>query len=64
MKKHVIGKGWLLPEHLHRGLTEVSLKWGLSSLPHSALINKKGEIIWRGDPESIDLQEYINDLLE
>ena len=63
MKNHVTAKGWLLPEHLHRGTTQVSTVWGVSGVPHCALINKKGDIVWRGHPASIDLEEYINNLL-
>ena len=63
VKSHVESKGWTKPEHYQVGNSGVSDSWGISGVPHCALVNKAGEIVWRGHPASVDLEAEINKLL-
>ena len=63
VKSHVTAKGWTSVEHYQQGDSGAADAWGITGVPHCALVNKEGTIVWRGHPASVDLQAEINKLL-
>lgn len=53
-------------EHYHaaNGLCNINSKLGSGGIPHVALLNPKGQIVFKGHPASINLEQAIDDLLE
>jgi len=46
------------------GVCEINGQLGAGGIPHVALLNPKGVIVFKGHPASIDLEKAIDDLLE
>ena len=63
VKAHVEETGWTQVEHYQVGASGAADSWGITGVPHCALINKDGEIVWRGHPGNVDLEAEINKLL-
>ena len=63
VKNHCTAKGWTQVEHVQVGSSGAADNWGITGVPHCALVNKNGEIVWRGHPMSVDLEAEINKLL-
>lgn len=53
-------------EHYHvaNGTCKINDHLGDGGIPHVALLNPKGVIVFKGHPASIDLEKAIDDLLE
>lgn len=67
---HVNNRGWLGVRHLwceegEPGFKSVGAKtYGISGIPTSLLIDKSGTIVWRGHPETIDIEAKLDELLK
>jgi len=66
VKKHVESKGWTSVEHWHirNGKCVADKEYGISGVPHVALIDKEGKIVFKGHPASRKLEEDIDALLK
>ena len=62
--KHVKAKGWEKVEHFHRGGSSASEDFGASGVPHVALVDTHGKIVFIGHPMSTNLEENIQSLLQ
>ena len=60
VKGHVQSKGWTAVEHYWDGPSGSADRWGITGIPNCALINKQGQIVWRGHPGTVDLEAMIN----
>jgi len=65
LKKHVETKGWTSPEHYHvrNGKCTGSDDYGARGVPHGALIDKEGKIVFIGHPANRELEKDIDLLL-
>ena len=63
VRNHVNTRGWTAVEHYQNGNSGAADNWNITGVPHCALVNKDGTIVWRGHPASVDLQAEINKLL-
>jgi thiol-disulfide isomerase/thioredoxin len=67
---HVGGRGWLGVRHLwceegEPGFKSVGAKaYGINGVPTALLIDKSGTIVWRGHPETIDIEAKLDELLK
>jgi hypothetical protein len=64
---HIVSKGYEKHvEHYHaqNGTCKINEQLGAGGIPHVALLNPKGEIVFKGHPSSINLEKAIDDLLE
>jgi thiol-disulfide isomerase/thioredoxin len=67
---HIQNRGWLAVRHLwcHEGepghKSIGAQTYGISGVPTALLINQKGKIVWRGHPQSFNVEVEINKLLE
>jgi len=67
VKKHVETKGWQKVEHYHvrNGKCTGDKEFGVQGVPHVAIVDTKGKIVFMGHPASRpDLVQDFNDLLE
>jgi len=66
VKSHVEAKGWNLVEHYHvrNGKCVADKEFGVQGVPHVALVDTKGNIVFVGHPASRKLEEDINTLLK
>lgn len=66
VKSHVEAKGWGLVEHYHvrNGKCQADKEFGVQGVPHVALVDTKGNIVFVGHPASRKLEEDINTLLK
>lgn len=67
LKAHIITKGFQNHvEHYHaaNGTCTINAQLGAGGIPHVALLNPKGQIVFKGHPSSINLEQAIDDLLE
>jgi thiol-disulfide isomerase/thioredoxin len=66
---HVRNRGWLATRHLwcHKGepgwKSDAARKYGITGVPTALLIDQSGNIVWRGHPESFDIEANIDELL-
>lgn len=66
---HVKNRGWLDVRHLwcHEGKkgfkSKPAVTYGISGVPTALLIDKNGNIVWRGHPASVDIGAKIDELL-
>ena len=65
VKSHVEAKGWTAVEHYHvrNGKCEADKEFGVQGVPHVALVDTEGKIVFVGHPASRKLEEDINNLL-
>ena len=66
VKAHCEKNGWPLPEqyHVRNGKCESDKEYGLTGVPHAAMIDKAGKIVFIGHPASRpNLEQDIDDLL-
>lgn len=65
VKSHVEAKGWGLVEHYHvrNGKCVADKEFGVQGVPHVALVDKAGKIVFVGHPASRKLEEDIDALL-
>jgi hypothetical protein len=60
---HVNTKGWHEVTHYHtKSGSTASKDWGVSGVPHCILVDIHGKIVWRGHPQSINLENAISSL--
>merc|ERR1712012_188962 len=66
MGSHVDAKGWTAVEHYHvrNGKCVADKEFGVQGVPHVALVDKEGKIVFVGHPASRKLEDDINDLLD
>lgn len=66
VKTHVEAKGWTAVEHYHvrNGKCVADKEFGVQGVPHVALVDTEGKIVFVGHPASRKLEEDINLLLE
>merc|ERR1712048_224859 len=62
LKARVEEKGWTKVEHYWRAQNDFK-SWGFSGIPHVALMDKSGKIVYKGHPASGNLEETIKSLL-
>jgi thiol-disulfide isomerase/thioredoxin len=66
---HVRNRGWLAVRHLwcHKGepgwKSDAAQKYRIAGVPTALLIDQSGNIVWRGHPESVDIEAKIDELL-
>lgn len=67
---HVQEQDLLAVRHLwcHEGeggfKSKAATTYGISGVPTALLIDQKSKIVWRGNPESVDIEAKIDDLLK
>ena len=64
VQKHVKAKKWEKVEHFHRAGSTASDDYGVKGVPHVALIDTHGKIVFIGHPASRKLEEDIETLLK
>ena len=67
VKKHVENKKWTDVEHYHirNGKCTADKEYGISGVPHVALVDANGKIVFKGHPANRkDLVKDFNDMLE
>jgi len=67
VKKHVEAKGWNKVEHYHvrNGKCTADKEFGVQGVPHVAIVDTEGKIVFMGHPASRkDLVQDFNDLLD
>jgi len=67
VKKHVEAKKWTSVEHYHirNGKCTADKEYGISGVPHVALVDANGKIVFKGHPANRkDLVKDFNDMLE
>ena len=66
LQNHVKDKGWTAVEHYwaRNGKCTADKDFKLQGVPHCALVDTHGKIVWIGHPSSRKLEEDINALLE
>jgi len=67
VSKHVEAKGWGDVEHYHirNGKCTADKAYGIQGVPHVAIVDTKGKIVFKGHPANReDLVKDFNDLLE
>jgi len=64
VRAHVDKKGWTSVEHYWRGSSKCNEEFGVRGIPHVALIDTHGKIVFKGHPNSRpDLEKDIDTLL-
>ena len=66
VKKHVEAKGWTDVEHYHarNGECTGDKEWGVQGVPHVAIVDTKGKVVFMGHPANRDdLVQDFDDLL-
>jgi len=66
VKKHVETKGWTKVEHYHarNGKCTGDKEWGVQGVPHVAIVDTKGKVVFMGHPANRqDLVQDFDDLL-
>ena len=51
-------KGWTNVEHFQQGSNQLD-DWGITGVPHVAIIDTKGNITCRGHPATFDLENLL-----
>lgn len=66
MKQHVETKGWQKVEHYHvrNGECTADKVWGVQGVPHCALVDTNGKVVFIGHPAHRNLEEDFAKLLE
>lgn len=66
LQSHVKDKGWTAVEHYwaRNGKCTADKDFKLQGVPHCALVDTHGKIVWIGHPATRKLEEDINNLLE
>jgi len=67
VKSHVENKKWTAVEHYHirNGKCTADKEYGISGVPHVALVDANGKIVFKGHPANRkDLVKDFNDMLE
>lgn len=67
VKSHVTAKKWTNVEHYHvrNGKCTGDKEWGVAGVPHVAIVDTKGKVVFMGHPANrSDLVQDFNDLLE
>ena len=62
VKTRVEDKGWGKVEHYWKASANLDW-WQFSGIPHVALMDKEGKIVYKGHPASGDLENAIKALL-
>ena len=63
VRKRVKEAGWGAVEHYFRGASRCSAEYGISGIPHMIIVDKCGNIHWRGHPGSADVEGMIEKCL-
>jgi len=67
LQKLIVDRGYANHvEHYHaaNGKCKINAQLGAGGIPHVALLNPDGVIVYKGHPSSIDLEKAIDDLLK
>ena len=67
LRRHVLDQGLKGLRHLwsprdHAGPSSAAEAYSISGVPTAFLIDRKGRVVWRGHPQSIDLEKKLDEL--